>query len=568
LREDIRINLGDYQDLVDEALSELDNNSIIERIWSGDHTVWMSEPEEIKNRLGWLNSPRAMIDNIKDIEKLADDLVEDGYTDALLLGMGGSSLASAVLRKIFGVREGYLDLAVLDSTAPDAMAYHAKRLDPSKTLFIVSTKSGTTVETLSFFKYFYNMVVEAVGKDQAGSHFIAITDPGSMLVGLANRYSFRGTYLNDPEIGGRYSALSYFGLIPAALMGLDIRFLLNRSIDIVDRFMKTDISVAGNKEACVILGTIMGVLAKAGLDKLTIVTSPQIESMGLWIEQLIAESTGKGGKGIVPVISEPLGSPGSYGDDRLFVCLCLKWDKAFDMQAMEALTDAGHPVVYLYIDNIYDLGEQIFLWEMATAVAGYFLQINPFNQPDVGAAKARARRMLEEYRKKGEMPFEEPILSYQGIKIFGDTEKESIGKGLTAFLDQSNPGDYVALQAYVKPESRVDKSLSDLRVKIRDKYGLATTSGYGPRFLHSTGQLHKGDSGKGLFIQLTARDMDDIPIPDEAGSDASSTSFGVLKAAQAIGDRDTLSSLGRRIIRVHFERDVVEGIGILSESLV
>ena len=566
LREDLRVSLGDYQKLVDEALSEINDNSIIERISSHDHTVWKPEAEEIKNRLGWLKIARVMLDNVKDLERLAEDVAEDGYTHALLLGMGGSSLAPEVLRKTFGFRKGCLDLAVLDSTDPDAVLNHSERLDPAKTLFIVSTKSGTTVETISFFKYFYNLVLDAVGKDEAGRHFIAITDPGSMLVGLANRYSFRATYLNDPSIGGRYSVLSYFGMVPAVLIGLDVRFLLNRAIDTAEGCMKTDISRSG-RDTGVILGAIMGALAKAGRNKLTLIVSQQIESLGYWVEQLIAESTGKEGTGIIPVIGESLGDPENYGDDRLFVCLCLKWDRHFDIEKIMLLESAGHPVVYLYMENIYDLGGQFFLWELAAALAGYFLKINPFNQPDVEASKVSAKRMLEEYKKRGEIPSEEPLLASQGIRIYGDTKGEKAEEAFMAFLNQSGPGDYVALQAYVEQKRETDEALSRLGKLIRDRYRVATTFGYGPRFLHSTGQLHKGDAGRGLFVQLTAEDVNDIPIPDEAGSATSSTTFAVLKAAQAMGDRGALIGKGRRVIRLHFEEDIIKGLGFLSDAV-
>ena len=422
------------------------------------------------------------------------------------------------------------------------------------------------METLSFFKYFYNQVLDAVGKDEAGRHFIAITDPGSMLVGLANRYSFRATYLNDPSIGGRYSALSYFGMVPAVLIGVDLRFLINRAIDTAEGCMKTDIS-RGGKDTGVILGAIMGALAKEGRNKLTLIVSQQIESLGHWVEQLIAESTGKEGRGILPVIGEPLGGPESYGADRLFVCLCLKWDRYCDNEKIRLLENTGHPVVYLYMENIYDIGGQFFLWELAAALAGYFLKINPFDQPDVEASKLSAKRMLEEYRKKGKIPFEEPLLVSQGMRIYGTIEGETIEEAFTAFLNQSGPGDYVALQAYVEQKSEIDEALSRLGKSIRDRYRIATTFGYGPRFLHSTGQLHKGDAGKGLFVQLTAENVNDIPIPDEAGSATSSTTFAVLKAAQAMGDREALLGKGRRVLRLHFEEDIVKGLGALSDAV-
>ncbi len=563
--------LGTYQAAVDAALAEMAENRVVARIWAHDHTVWKPEPTEIANRLGWLHTAEVMSDNVHRLESLVEEVRAAGYTHALLLGMGGSSLAPEVFRKTFGVGEGYLDLAVLDSTDPAAVLSHAERLDPARTLFIVSTKSGGTVETLSFFKFFYNRVAEAVGADRAGEHFVAITDPGTKLAELADRYHFRATFLNDPNIGGRYSALSYFGLVPAALIGVN-----------VPRLLDCGLTAACSCEPCVEteenpgawLGAILGELAKAGRDKVTFVTSPAIASFGDWVEQLIAESTGKEGRGILPVVGEPLGPSEVYGDDRLFVYLRLDGagghptghDRARDA-AVQALEEAGHPAVGLHLCDLHDLGRQFFLWEMATAVAGHRLDINPFDQPNVEAAKVLARQMVAEYTAKGALPTETPALTGQGLTVYGDVKAASPGEALTAFLNLAQPGDYVALQAYVQPTARTDAALLALRTRLRDQFRLATTVGYGPRFLHSTGQLHKGDAGHGLFIQFTADDPQDAPIPDEAGRPASSITFGVLKAAQARGDRQALLDAGRRAIRFHLGTDVVEGLERLAEAL-
>ncbi len=590
--------LGTYQANVDAALAEMAENQVIHRIWAHDHTVWKPEPTEITNRLGWLHTAEVMGENLYRLEDLVEAVRADGYTHALLLGMGGSSLAPEVFRKTFGVKEGYLDLAVLDSTDPGAVLAHADRLDgltglakvPAHTLFIVATKSGTTVETLSFFKFFYNRLADALGADRAGEHFIAITDPGSKLADLADRYGFRATFLNDPNIGGRYSALSYFGLVPAALVGVDVPRLLDRAL-----------AMACGSEPCVAvgdnlgawLGAILGELAKAGRDKVTFVTSPQIASFGDWVEQLIAESTGKEGRGILPVVGEPLGPPEVYGDDRLFVHLRLDGstglttggstglttggstglttggsaglttggsaglttggDDTHDA-AIQALEDADHPMVRLNLHDPYDLGGQFFLWEMVTAVASHRLGINPFDQPNVEAAKVLARQLVAEYTEKGTLPSGEsaPLTA----------------EALNGFLAQAQPGDYVALQAYLQPTAETDSALQSLRIRLRDRLRLATTVGYGPRFLHSTGQLHKGDAGCGLFIQLTADDWRDAPIPDEAGLPESSITFGVLKAAQALGDGQALLDAGRRVIRFHLGDDTVGGLKKLAESLL
>jgi transaldolase/glucose-6-phosphate isomerase len=555
-------HLGAYQRAVDAALDEMARDGIIDRIWKHDHTVWKPGPDEIANRLGWLHIAGVMQENVPRLEKLMQDVQADGYTEVLLLGMGGSSLAPEVFSKIFEEADG-LDLAVLDSTDPGAVLEHAERIDLARTLFIVSSKSGGTAETLSFFKFFYDRTIEELGPSRAGEHFVAITDPGSKLAGLGEALDFRAVFLNDPHIGGRYSALSFFGLVPAALVGVDVPRLLDSAL-----------TVASGCESCVVagenlggrLGAILGELAMTGRDKVTFVTSERIASFGDWVEQLIAESTGKSGTGILPVVGEPLGSPDVYGHDRLFVHLRLEGDDTYDA-ALEELRVSGHPVVQLHLKDIYDLGEQIFLWEMATAVAGYRLGIHPFNQPNVEAAKAQARRMITEYREKGKLPemASAPVTS----------------QALNSFLDQPDAGapsphssrSYVALQAYVQPTPETTAALQALRVRLRDRHRLAVTVGYGPRFLHSTGQLHKGDSGNGLFVQFTSDSLRDAAIPDEPGAPPdetrppSSMTFGVLKMAQALGDRQALEDAGRRVITFHLGEDVLEGLKSLTRSL-
>jgi transaldolase/glucose-6-phosphate isomerase len=548
-------SLGAYQTGVDAALATMAENQVVRRIWAHDHTVWKPEPTEIVNRLGWLHITEAMLENLPRLNEWSETVRSEGYTDALLLGMGGSSLAAELFSKTF--RPGThttesgpcLNVAVLNSTDPGAVLTHAERFDPARTLFIVATKSGTTVETLSYFKFFYNRVAEALGTERAGEQFVAITDPGSGLTTLADRYDFRATFLNDPNIGGRYSALSYFGLVPAVLIGVDVNRLLHRAL-----------AVSSGCEPCVAteenpgawLGAILGKLAKAGRDKVTFAISPAIASFGTWVEQLIAESTGKEGTGILPVVGEPLGPPEMYGDDRLFVHIRLERDETHDAP-LAALEAAGHPIIRINLHDLYDVGGQFFLWEMAIAVAGYLLGINPFDQPNVESAKVLARRMVAEYKKEGALPSGEsaPLTA----------------EALEDFLSQGQPGDYVALQAYVQPRLKTDAALAELRARLRDHTRLATTLGYGPRFLHSTGQLHKGDAGNGLFIQLTASDARDASIPDEAGSAASSITFGALKASQALGDQQALVDAGRRVIRFHLGDDVVGGLQRLLKVL-
>lgn len=532
---------------IDAALAKMARERIVERIWAHDHTLWKPQPAEITNRLGWLHLPESMPAEIARLESFAREIRAAGYTQVLLLGMGGSSLAPELFGKTFGGRMGDpLHLAVLDSTDPGAVLAHAARLDPLRTLFIVSTKSGGTVETFSFFKFFYNWAVGTLGAERVGEHFVAITDPGSGLARTAEHYRFRATFLNDPNIGGRFSALSHFGLVPAALVGVDLRLLLEHAGEMAAECRKGD----GNPG--LILGAILGTLAQNGRDKVTFAISPAIAGFGDWVEQLIAESTGKEGKGILPVVGEPLGGPEVYGDDRLFVHLKLADDATHDA-ALQALAAAGHPVVRLALRDLYDLGGQFFLWEFATAVVGHLLGINPFDQPNVEAAKALARQMVADYKETGALPAVESAPLAAAV--------------LDGFLAQGRPGDYIALQAYLQPTPETDVALAMLRLRLRARYRLATTVGYGPRFLHSTGQLHKGDAGNGLFVQFTADDAQDVPIPDEAAVTQSSITFGVLKAAQALGDRQALLDAGRRVIRFHLGSDAVMGLERLAAPL-
>ena len=534
---------------VERAVAAMDREQVVARIWAHDHTVWQPQPTEIVNRLGWLHIISDMTLEAPALQQWAFAVRAAGYTQALLMGMGGSSLAPQLFSAVFGAAGAGLPLAVLDSTDPGAVLAHAAQLDLARTLFIVSTKSGTTVETLSLFKFFYNRAVEAVGAEQAGERFVAIVDPGSFLAGLAERCGFHTTFLGHPDIGGRYSALSCFGLAPAALVGVDLRRLLDRAQETA---AACGPEVAAADNPAVWLGAALGEMARAGRDKVTFALSPAIAPFGDWLEQLIAESTGKKSRGILPVIGEPLGSPAAYGDDRFFVHIRLGDDQTLDAP-LAALEAAGHPLLRLHLRDPYDLGGQIFLWEMATAIAGHLLGINPFDQPDVEAAKEQARRMVEAYIAQGALP------EAEAAPLNGAT--------LAAFLAQAQPGSYVALQAYLPPTPETGAALTVLRLRLRDRYRLATTVGYGPRFLHSTGQLHKGDAGNGLFIQFTAASPRDVPIPDEPGAPDSSITFGVLESAQALGDRQALLEAGRRVIRFHLGQDALGGLKRLVEEL-
>lgn len=554
-------NLGIYREAADQALSEITEANIVQRIWDGDHTVWKDEPTEITNRLGWLRIMEMMRepDSLERMKTLAEAVKRDGITHVLLLGMGGSSLAPEVFSLTFGSADGHPALNVLDSTDPGAVLNYARQFNPTKTLFIVATKSGGTAETLSFFKYFYNRTLDAVGADKVGDHFVAITDPGSKLVTIAEKYHFRATFLNDPNIGGRYSALSYFGLVPAALLGVDVDMLTRRAVDAAEAHHKAD-------SPAVRIGAVMGKMVEGERDKITFITSPAIRSFGDWVEQLIAESTGKEGKGILPVVGEPVGVPAVYRNDRLFVYLKLGDDSTHDA-AVDALQAAGHPVIRIVLDDRYDLGEQFFVWELATVISGHRLGINPFDQPNVESAKVLARQMIATYQESGKLPAIDAALSADGITVYGDVSADTPAEALNAFLQGATDGAYIAIQAYITPTPEADTALADLRLKLRDATRYATSVGYGPRFLHSTGQLHKGDGGNGLFIQFTSSASEDAAIPDEAGQTPSAMSFDTLKQAQMLGDRQALVEAGRKVITLDLGDDVVGGLQTLTRHL-
>ena len=545
----------------ESAMSALRDEEIVSRIWQRDHTVWGPEPTEIANRLGWLDSPAVMQDHLADIDRIVSSVREAGYTHALLLGMGGSSLAPEVFREVFGVQPGFLDLAVVDTTDPAAIRAHADRLDCARTLFIPATKSGGTVETVSLLKYFYNRTRDALGADRAGEHFVAITDPGSGLADMAAALGFRHTFLNDPDIGGRYSALSCFGLVPAHLIGVDTALLLERARAVADECRDPGAANSG-----AYLGAALGSAAGAGRDKLTLLADPSLAPLGAWIEQLIAESTGKEGKGILPIDGEPAGAADDYGDDRIFAYLRDHGDGSLDRTAAQ-LARGGQPVVRLDLGDAYDVGGEFFRWEMATVIAGHMMAINPFDQPNVEAAKVLGRAVTEAYIEQGALPPQSPAWSDGDLSGYGDVVGESLAAILRSLLTGAPAPAYLAIQAYLPPGPETDDALGAIRAAARVGAGLPTTAGYGPRFLHSTGQLHKGDAGRGCFLQLTCDDAVDAAIPDAAGEPASSISFSVLKAAQASGDLQALAAGGRRVVRIHLGPDVAAGLQRVLEAL-
>ena len=548
-------SVGKYSKAVDEAIKKLNDEKVIERIWKKDFTVWNNDPTEISNRLGWLDSVDVTSKSVDGIKHFVDEVKEAGYTHALLMGMGGSSLAPEVFRLTFGVTESFLDLTVLDSTHPEVVMDYAKRFNPTTTLYIVSTKSGGTVETFSFMKFFYNYALHILGKEEVGKHFVAITDPASGLQKVAEELKFRKIFLNDPNIGGRFSALSLFGIVPAALIGVDVEKILSVAKEETLNCQRLGKEFSANVAA--IAGLIIGTLGQNGIDKLTLIISPQFSFIGAWIEQLIAESTGKIGKGILPVDLESVESPEFYSDDRVFVYLKLKNDTTYN-QKVEIIKSAGFPVVELEIEDIYDLGKQFFLWEFATAIAGWVMQIQPYDQPNVEQAKIVAREMMKEYQVKGKLPELIPSIDEKGIKIYGELKSKTVNNSLELFLLNCIGGkNYVSIQAYLTPTQEITETLQNLRTSIQEKYKVATTLGFGPRFLHSTGQLHKGDGGKGYFIQFTSQIDEDLPIPENPGEDKTSITFGILIKAQALGDRQALLDNKRKVITIDLGSDVL-----------
>jgi transaldolase/glucose-6-phosphate isomerase len=566
IHQRLTASLGKYGDAVTAAIKEADKGDVMRRIWRKDAALWKDDEAHqkvIKNALGWLTVPDMMIGVEEDLIAFADrtrGLRE--FKHVMLCGMGGSSLCPEVFRQTFGHQEGYPELLVLDSTDPDAFCDIADQIDITKCLFIISSKSGTTTEPLVFYKYWYDQVGQR--KENPGECFVAVTDPGTLMEQMATEDKFRRIFLNPADIGGRYSALSYFGMVPAALMGLDIEKLLDRAERIVHSCASV-VPAADNPGAR--LGAIMGECAKAGRDKLTIVAAPQVASLGLWVEQLLAESTGKEGKGIIPVAGEALGSPSVYGDDRLFVSISvgkLDGDTEVKLKALEA---AGHPVVYRTLTDLYDLGEEFFLWEIATAFAGWRLGINPFDQPNVQESKDATKELLEKFAAEGKLN-EQPVLVTDGtLTVHADEAtiaalpSASVLEALRGHLARAGAGDYIALLDYIEETPENEALIQKMRTHLRDTTRCATTTGYGPRFLHSTGQLHKGGPASGVFIQVTAPDKTDLPIPKQPYT------FSILKQAQALGDFRSLSSRGRRAIRVDLGADTTAGLRRLSELI-
>ena len=535
----------------------------VRSLWVGDAKLWTGADES--KWLGWLEVVNDQIADLPKLRAFQDEVKAGGFSHVLLLGMGGSSLGPEVLAETFGRQPGFPELLVLDSTDPAQISSFERRVDMAKTLVIVSSKSGGTLEPNILKAYFWDRMKAAVGAEKAGQHFVAVTDPGSHMQQVAEGDGFRRVFFGNKAIGGRYSVLSNFGMVPAAAMGLDLGRFLDATALMVRSCAPGTPPVANPG---VQLGAVLGLGATHGRDKVTIVASPGIHDLGAWLEQLLAESTGKQGHGIVPVDNETPGAPGVYGDDRLFAYLRLAkgGDPAQDA-AVEKLEAAGQPVVRVDIADTMQVGQVFFVWEFATAVAGSVIGINPFDQPDVEASKVETRKLTDEYGKSGQLPAESPFAAFDGVRLFADKANADALKAndldgvLRQHLSRVKPGDYVALLAYVDRNEDNKAALQDMRMKLRDAKRVATVAEFGPRFLHSTGQTYKGGPNSGVFIQVTADDAQDLTVPGEKYT------FSVVKAAQARGDFDVLSERGRRALRVHLGSDVKAGLTKLSHAL-
>jgi len=555
---------GPLAGAVAASLEEWKRNNKVARLWQKDASLWSGTDEN--NWLGWLTITEEQLAHIDALKQIAEDVKKARFKDALLLGMGGSSLCPEVLCMTFGKIKGFPELHVLDSTDPAQIKAIEAKVDLKSTICIVSSKSGSTLEPNIYKQYFFERVKAKVGEKEAGNRFIAITDPGSKLRQVAEADKFRKIFFGVPSIGGRYSALSNFGMVPAAVMGMDVAKFLKNTEEMVEA---CGASSAADSNPGVVLGTILGVAANHGRDKITIVTSPGIFDLGAWLEQLIAESTGKIGKGIIPVDRERLAKPATYGNDRVFAYLRLasKPNKAQDA-AVAAVEKAGHPVVRITLPNTYNLGQEFFRWEIATAVAGSIIGINAFNQPDVEASKIETKKLTSQYETTGSLPPESPFFEEKGIKLFADEKNAAALKGgakladvLKTHLSRLGTGDYFAVLGYITMNPANEKTLQSIRHVVRDKKKVATVLGFGPRFLHSTGQAYKGGPNTGVFLQITCDDAKDLPVPGQKYT------FGVVKAAQARGDFAVLAERGRRAVRVHLGKNLKSGLATLTKAV-
>jgi transaldolase/glucose-6-phosphate isomerase len=560
------LTLGDaLTKKVDATAEEWRGHGNVRRLWQRDKSLWTGTDED--RWLGWLDSVGT--DQIKSYQAFAEEVRREGFTDALLLGMGGSSLGPEVLATVFGHKAGFPRLRILDSTVPAQIKAIESKLDLGKTLFIVSSKSGSTTEPNIFKDYFFKRVADAVGEAKAGRHFVAITDPGSALEQSAKAQSFRKIFFGVPSIGGRYSVLSPFGLVPGAVAGIDVA-ALEKSARLMMHSCGPDVPPSQNPG--VALGLALGAAARAGRDKVTILASPRLADFGAWAEQLFAESTGKNDKGLIPIDGEPLGVPQVYGDDRFFIDLTLDGESdSGHVAKLAKLQTAGHPVVSIKLESAEHIGQEFFRFEIATAVAGAVIGINPFDQPDVEASKGKTRELTAAFEKAGTLPAETPVFSGKSIDLYTDAANaKALGAAgadstfdswLTAHLGRIGAGDYLAVLAYIARNDANAAPLQKARLAVRDRRHVATCLEFGPRFLHSTGQAYKGGPDSGVFLQITADDAEDLPIPGHRAS------FGVVKAAQARGDFGVLLERGRRALRAHIKGDLQAGLAELEAAV-
>lgn len=553
-----------------DTLARLAQQNFSQRLWQRDGSLWSSDAAvqaKIRNRLGWLTSPDNFQPHCTRIRQFVRGLQQEGFTHAIVLGMGGSSMCPEVCRTTFGVARGHLDLQVVDTTDPATIRAREQAVDLRRTLIIVSTKSGTTSETVSLYKYFYDRM-RALKGEAAGQNFVVITDAGTSLAQQASERKFRDCFLNPVDIGGRFSALSFFGLVPAAAIGVDVSTFLSRAQQMA-RACGPDGSIDENPG--VVLGAILAYLYTQGRDKLTFVLDPAIASFGYWVEQLVAESLGKIGKGIVPIEGEPLASPRAYGRDRVFARLALGFGRDKHAGKLRLLERAGHPIIQITLRDKLDLAAELYRWEIATATAGALMQLNPFDEPNVQESKDITDRLLAEFRTSGRLPDETPTLTHGRLRVTVATALEKkvaprsrltpMAELFGNFLRLARAGDYLGLNAYVQATKEHQRLLQVIRVRLRDRLRCPVTVGYGPRFQHSTGQLHKGGPNNGLYFQLVATNTVDLPVPGEPYT------FGILKQAQALGDFAALTNKARRVLRVHVGEKIGAGLGELTRVL-
>jgi len=559
-------NLEKYQKDIDAELNKFEEQNIVQRLFEHDHSIWSASPDEISNRLGWLDSPSDMLGNIEEINSFVSSCKRVGFKKVLLLGMGGSSLAPELFNQTFYEEGKGLELKIADSTHPDKVKELKEYFDPDQTLYIVSTKSGGTVETISLMNFFYNRYSEVLGSENAGSHFASITDPGSKLEKISNNLGFRKCFLNDPNIGGRFSVLSYFGLVPASLVGIDIKILIEKVMEFKNRLTSNKIELNSLNNP-VHLGAVIGSLADIGLDKLTFVISDELISFGDWLEQLIAESSGKQGSGILPVVEKQPKDISSYSLDRVFVCISLGNDNEI-LAISEKIQNAGAPLITINLEDKIELGIEFYRWEIITAIACAVLKVNPFDQPNVESTKIIARQFLSEYKEKGEITEPAYTKVEDGITIFSDRKYLKLSEAITGLITEDTlKNKYISIQAYISQNAKNIMKLEEIKDALQKNTGIPITIGFGPRFLHSTGQLHKGDSGNGLFLQIVSEPAGDIDIPDNAGDNKSSLSFGTLIRAQYLGDMSALADAGRKVLTINLGNNITEGLNSIINSI-